>query len=838
MKTRLLFMLLFVSSLSFAQNWSQVGATQFTTNFAINGEIAFDNAGVPYVLYESPTNNAVYVMKFNGTNWVYVGNGAISTEDYGNLAIKINPVTNQPWVIMNAAASGNASNVDVYSYNGTSWVSEGSNVGAGFLGHGIQLQFSTSGEPRFVGMITSGSNLRPEFWKKTGTSWTSSLSIIARNARVDYYDYNNGVIAADGSVRSFGFGGIPTVFLEQDQHIDYRKVSAGADYYAVDDVTNGTIITGNSNATMTQPTGVSGHTNNILKFRESITDNQQYLMYSDSNQNLMFQTYKFDDSWVTLPSIGLATNTTDFFVKMEMNPIDGNMYVLYKDGGRMSVKKFTVPPLLNLSRVYIDANATGTGDGSSWADAYTSLSDVLDVLGTSTTELWITSGTYKPGTDREDSFVFNRDNLEVYGGFNGSETSLNQRDVISNPTILSGDLNGDDNGVGAISSGFNRVDNSRKIVIVNGNNIIFDGITVSDAHDERTAGATSEGVAILKNGAVTNFTMKNCIIKDNYAFTSGAVSTRFDAGGSLTIENCKFDNNNAKYGSGLYALVGNNTTTTVAISNSLFTNNLSKDRGSSDKGYTGSAAWIRANGSNSNLTTTITNCTFANNTDTGTNVASQDRGALGLGRGSSGNVQHNATINNSIFYNNKGVGNVTTNAVTKGHSTMPNVTAVNNSIDEDSFSNLTYLTNTSNGDPLFTDPSNNDFSLQTGSPAIDTGDNSKIPATIITDLFGNQRVFNTTVDMGAYEFGSIPVLSTENISFLNETKMYPNPVRNNLFIKSKDEILKIEIYNLLAKKIIEKKNSNQVNLSSLKPGIYLVKILYKNGSVTKQVIKN
>ena len=834
MKTRLLFMLLFVSSLSFAQNWSQVGATQFTTNFAINGEIAFDNAGVPYVLYESPTNNAVYVMKFNGTNWVDVGNGAISTEDYANLAIKINPVTNQPWVVMRAAANGTASNVDVYSYNGTSWVIEGANVGASFWGYSLQLNFSGSGEPRFVGMISDGGNLRPRFYSKSGSSWSGSSGIVAANARVDYYDYNNGVIAADGSVRSFGFGGIPTVFLNAPALTNYRKVSAGADYFAVNDVTNGTIITGNSNATMTQPTGVSGHTNNILKFRESITDNQQYLMYSDSNENLMFQTYKFNNSWATLPSIGLATNTTDFFVKMEMNPADGNMYVLYKDGARMSVKKFTVAPLLNLSRVYIDTNATGTGDGSSWADAYTSISDVLYVLGSSTTELWIASGTYKPGTDREDSFIFNRDNLEVYGGFDGTETLISERDIAANPTILSGDLNGNDTGVDFTTS--TREDNSFHVVKINADGILLDGLTIQDGHASGGTG-NNEASAILKLETANTLNLKNCIIKNNVSLLAGAVRAFFNDNGTMNIENCIVEGNVSSFGAGLYVGTRDNRTLNVTIVNSLFSKNISKDNSTSNKGYSGSSAWIRANGSGSSITANIVNSTFANNLDIGTQTGLTNRGTLTLSRGGSGRT-FNATISNSIFYNNRDPFGDTSLAVTQGHASSVNFVEVKNSIDEDNFSNLTYLTNTSSSDPLFKNLMNNDFSLLTGSPAIDTGDNSEIPTGITSDLVGNQRIYNTTVDMGAYEFGSIPVLSTENTIVLSEAKVYPNPVRNNLYIKSKENILKIEVYNLLGKKIIEKENSSFINLSNLKASIYFVRVYTQTNRISKRIIKN
>ena len=55
-------------------------------------------------------------------------------------------------------------------------------------------------------------------------------------------------------------------------------------------------------------------------------------------------------------------------------------------------------------------------------------------------------------------------------------------------------------------------------------------------------------------------------------------------------------------------------------------------------------------------------------------------------------------------------------------------------------------------DPLFVDALNGDLHLQAGSPAMDNGDQTLLPAGITTDLDGNARVVGANVDMGAYEF--------------------------------------------------------------------------------------
>ena len=50
------------------------------------------------------------------------------------------------------------------------------------------------------------------------------------------------------------------------------------------------------------------------------------------------------------------------------------------------------PPV---SRVYVDADATGANDGSSWTDAYTSLQDAI---ASAADTIFVAAGPYKPST--------------------------------------------------------------------------------------------------------------------------------------------------------------------------------------------------------------------------------------------------------------------------------------------------------------------------------------------------------------------------------------------------------------------------------------------------------
>src|SRR4029078_12734074 len=71
------------------------------------------------------------------------------------------------------------------------------------------------------------------------------------------------------------------------------------------------------------------------------------------------------------------------------------------------------------------------------------------------TQVWIAAGTYKPGNTRDATFTLN--NISLYGGFAGGETQVSQRDLVSNETILSGEIGTpgpDDNCYHVVSQSF------------------------------------------------------------------------------------------------------------------------------------------------------------------------------------------------------------------------------------------------------------------------------------------------------------------------------------------------------------------------------------------------
>ena len=84
-------------------------------------------------------------------------------------------------------------------------------------------------------------------------------------------------------------------------------------------------------------------------------------------------------------------------------------------------------------------------------------------------------------------------------------------------------------------------------------------------------------------------------------------------------------------------------------------------------------------------------------------------------------------------------------------------------------------------------------------------------------------------------FTSEPLSVGENN--ISEIEIYPNPVNDRLFIHSKETILDIQVYSIGGKLIAEYSNTNEINFAPFSSGIYLVKMITKNGTLVKKVIK-
>ncbi|MBN2131414.1 MAG: right-handed parallel beta-helix repeat-containing protein [Sedimentisphaerales bacterium] len=268
--------------------------------------------------------------------------------------------------------------------------------------------------------------------------------------------------------------------------------------------------------------------------------------------------------------------------------------------------------------IYVDDDAGGDGDGSSWEDAYRYLQDALadSEAAAKPVEIRVAGGVYKPdrtsadpnGTgDRQAAFSL-VDGVSLKGGFAGAGAAdPNRRDVAEHQTILSGDLAGDDREVSDpcdLPAEPSRFDNSFCVVSLREtNHTSLEGLTITAAHTfsanappRRTFTLAS---SYMEGGGVSavvadGLSITNCLFSDNcgadgsglYLFLCYFVEiadctfTRNEGGalyaeaGNLTLQRCHFARNRATRGAALCSDYAD-----VAMTDCTFVGNSAEDRG-------------------------------------------------------------------------------------------------------------------------------------------------------------------------------------------------------------------------------------------------------------------
>jgi predicted outer membrane repeat protein len=195
--------------------------------------------------------------------------------------------------------------------------------------------------------------------------------------------------------------------------------------------------------------------------------------------------------------------------------------------------------------IYVDCDATGANNGSSWTDAYKYLQDALGAC-TAGCEIWVAEGTYKAdcntahpdGTKDRDATFRLKNGCAIYGGFAGGETVREQRDWRIHKTILSGDLNGDD-GLNFANNG----ENSYHVVksTLNDPSAILDGFTVTSGNANVSTSDRDSGGGLFC--FYSSPTVANCIFSWNAATYGGGMLN--DYGSSPTVSDCTFYKNAA-----------------------------------------------------------------------------------------------------------------------------------------------------------------------------------------------------------------------------------------------------------------------------------------------------
>jgi hypothetical protein len=422
------------------------------------------------------------------------------------------------------------------------------------------------------------------------------------------------------------------------------------------------------------------------------------------------------------------------------------------------------------TRYHVNVAATGSGTGLTWSNAFTDLQEALSIV-VPGDEIWVAAGQYKPtsGTTRTISFAL-RNGVNVYGSFAGTETALEERDLLANPSTLNGDIGE----IGLAS------DNSHSVVTANNitTTIVLDGFRIMNGNN--TNGGHGGGLRVTNalggqvvvhncrflnhqsnnyGGAIylaaANLTVERCEFLNNASSNGGAIENGNNNGGysNLVLRDCVFKGNTANIGACLDNTVRYET---LLIDRCLFTNNLSANNvividdflsaklmnsaiiGNSVNGSTSEVLRVNTFGS-STAPFDMINCTIADNANT---YAFSLQGEM---------VQledNHMRMSNCIVYGN-------TAYAGRQMRTGP---IVQYGLVQGGYASGTAVVD---ADPQFTAPNADapanfdasayDYHPLPSSPAINAGNNDLVPVDAPYDLEGEERIQGGVVDLGCYE---------------------------------------------------------------------------------------
>ncbi len=418
------------------------------------------------------------------------------------------------------------------------------------------------------------------------------------------------------------------------------------------------------------------------------------------------------------------------------------------------------------SIIYVKHDATGfINNGSSWTNAYIDLQSALDEAEAcpDIQEIWVAEGSYSPTVNvsggasnsvpQNRTFVID-DNIRLYGGFRGDETSISARISYLYPSILNGDQLGDDELLLKPGAPNNSSDNSFNIMRMKNldSTTIIDGFTFQGGNAVSTSSTFSKkiGGAIFNDGRGTNNESSpliiNCFFKHNYALFGGGAIYNFGQGGNANpiVINCDFRYNESLFSGGavVNAASGSDFTAAQVFENCFFFNN---------KGPQSGGAVATAIAEDASIDQVYNGCTW----------------------------RDNESANGSAVYTDapQGSGNVRIYSSVAWYNDLPNFS--NTDIDYDiQYSNYNEaVANNTTGNmslqPKFLFASQNGINsrLSSDSPLIDMGHPSWINESAV-DRDGISRSLGGRRDIGAYEFLTCP--ASNNI-YVNDDQIFNSP---------------------------------------------------------------
>ncbi|MEL6865016.1 MAG: hypothetical protein AAFP19_11375, partial [Bacteroidota bacterium] len=165
---------------------------------------------------------------------------------------------------------------------------------------------------------------------------------------------------------------------------------------------------------------------------------------------------RWSDATWTLKELSIANIQDNNTYRAYSNPVDYELKIYLRSNSKLVVsKKFQVKyqHILfvsdgsNIAALSEEA-LNGTLRGRSWKFAYRNLQEALDEVCNTDSDIpiWVSKGVYHPTKEHKgpqevmDYTFYISNGIKLYGGFEGTEIRLEQRDPKKNRTVLSGSL--------------------------------------------------------------------------------------------------------------------------------------------------------------------------------------------------------------------------------------------------------------------------------------------------------------------------------------------------------------------------------------------------------------
>ncbi len=425
----------------------------------------------------------------------------------------------------------------------------------------------------------------------------------------------------------------------------------------------------------------------------------------------------------TAPAIDAGNNALYPGLDANTKDLGGEVRVYnYAGGGTIDLGAHESPHTLVITP---DANGIVyvregfSGNGSNWATATGRLQRAIDAIGTQ--KVYVAAGNYN--VPDNSNFVM-KNGVAIYGGFDPANgiVDLDGDRILPNLGMGDGSVLNGRNVRTPVGNNNNGLDNSA----------VLDGFTITNGRD-------AFGGGIYNNNVSPTF--NNLVITNNEALTCGGGIYNVNA--PIKLNNSIIRNNTAQYGGGIQNAYSASVLTNVAITGNTAT--MATEGAGGGGIFNDDSELVLVNvliaGNSTNFqgggfrNTVGKNPVFTNVTIVG-NTAGVDYSAMEIAAGT-------PQINNSIVFGTI-AGNFTPQSSMIDDNTSGARVAATQAITD-----------------VFTDPANGNYTLKSGSPAINTGNNNLYPNLDANtrDLAGNPRLVGTTIDQGAYESpdGALPV---------------------------------------------------------------------------------